>query len=210
MARPAAPVGSDRSELQDLSVGAPSPPNSGFQLKQPEDADQHLRSVIEEDDEEIIEVLGREFISQWITPVNFRKSILILTDRRLYQTGMHFEPDEEGNYRKIISQNVEPVADLNDIGRTEIAFSPWVVRISWPTTILGVVITLAGFIDGSGLGIVIGLLIGAIWMVMPGALMVLHSKSYGESYLNFTHKEGISATSRKLFSEEGVATFTEK
>lgn len=179
-------------------------------MEQPENADQHLRKVIEEDDEEIIDVLGREFIPQWIAPVNFRKSILLLTDRRLYQIGIYFKRDEEGNYRKIIGQNIVPVADVTDIGRTDIPVSPWVGRIGWPVTILGVVITLAGLIDGSGLGIVIGLFIGAVWMVVPGALMIVHSRSDGESYVDFTHKEGVSAASRKLFSDADVDAFAEK
>lgn len=171
--------------------------------------DKELETIIK-DDESVIQVLGQEFLADWNARGNIPQSVLVLTDKRLYQLGTYYDPIDKDEYRKNTGQNVLAVAALTGVAITEKPVSRWIAIIGAVLAVVGSIILLAGLIDGSVMGMALGLFVGAVWMVVPGALMLFHAKTEERKFLDFKHRDGVTAAACRPYAEADVATFMEK
>ena len=166
-----------------------------------------LDTVIQ-DNETVIQVLGQEFLADWNARGNIPQFILVLTDKRLYQLGTYYDPIDAGDYRKKSGENVLAISELTGIGITEKTVSRWITIIGVALAVVGSLILLAGLIDGSVMGMSLGLFVGAVSMVVPGVLMLFHAKTEGgRKYLDVTHRDGVIAAACQPYAEADVAAF---
>jgi hypothetical protein len=77
-----------------------------------------IEDYLHEDDEKIISILGNEYIASLLDDPQFGKSVLLLSDKRLYQIGKYFTP---GFGNSFVSRSGTMVVDLKDISRTSVS-----------------------------------------------------------------------------------------
>lgn len=178
-------------------------------MEQSEDMDTDLRTIVHDHNEKVVSVLGGKFLKKWVATGDIQNTIFVATDKRLYQLGVYYERDAD-RYRKQKGELVIPAGDLTGIATTEKPVGPWVGRIGLGLTVIGLAILLAGLIEGSGVGLALGLFIGAVWMVVPGALMLFHAKTGGQKFLDIEYKAGTLSTTCQQFPEKDLTEFEEK
>lgn len=172
--------------------------------------DQVIKEIVQDDSENVQCVLGTSFLQGWAATRNIHQTILVLTDKRLYQVGMFFAKKGEQTYPKAQGQHTIELEDLVSVGTTEIPVPKVIGLIGKVMTALGIIVLVGGFVEGSAFGLVVGIFIGAVWLIVPGALMLFYAKSDGQNYLDITHKDGVFSLSSKKHSAAELATFEEK
>lgn len=172
--------------------------------------DHVINEIIQDDTENVQCVLGTSFLKGWAATRNIHQTILVLTDKRLHQVGMFFAKKGEQTYPKAQGQHTIELEDLVSVGTTEIPVPKVIGLIGKVMTALGVIILVGGFIEGSAFGLVVGIFIGAVWLIVPGGLMLFYAKSDGQNYLDITHKDGVFSLSRKKHSAAELAVFEKK
>ncbi len=179
-------------------------------MDQSADTDQDLAKILQDKKEQVIGVLGGKFMNAWNASGDIQQTIFVLTDKRLYQLGIFYDRDAEEKYRKHKGENVIPVKDLTGLSITDKPVGRSIMTIGLGLTVIGLIILLAGLIEGSGVGLALGLFIGAVWMVVPGALMLFHAKTGGQQFLDVTYRDGMIATTCRQFTEKDLEAFKEK
>ena len=166
-----------------------------------------MREILQDHNEKSVSVLGERFLNYLDADGEPRHGVLVLSDKRLYQLGPSYEPDQTGGYRKVKGRHVIPIAELTDLGFTEKPVAKWVYQIGLALFVIGLGILIAGLIDGSGVGLALGLFIGAVWMVVPGVLMLFHSKTGGERYMDIASKDDTLSISCRPYAPKELETF---
>lgn len=179
-------------------------------MEQPQNMDHVIADIIQDDTESVRCVLGRSFLKGWAATKNIHQTILVLTDKRLYQVGTFFDKKGKDIYPKNRGEHTIEIDDLISIDTTDIPVPKVIGRIGAILTALGFIVLIGGFIEGSAFGLVVGIFVGAAWLIVPGALMLFYAKSDGQKYLNITHKDGVFALSCKKHDPEELAAFQEQ
>lgn len=179
-------------------------------MESSQNMDHVIDEIIQDDTEEVRCVLGRSFLKGWAATRNIHQTILVLTDKRLYQVGMFFAKKGKETYPKAQGQHTIELKDLVSVDTTEIPVPKIIGLIGKIMTALGFIVLIGGFIEGSVFALVVGIFIGAAWLIVPGALMLFYAKSDGQNYLNITHKDGVFSLSRKKHLAAELAAFEEK
>ncbi len=184
--------------------------HQGYPMEPTQNFDLVINDIIQEDAEDVRCVLGQSFLKGWAATKNIHQTILVLTDKRLYQVGMFYDKKGKETYPRNHGKHTIALEDLINVDTTEIPVPKVIGRIGAIMTALGFIVLIGGFIEGSAFGLVVGIFIGAAWLIVPGALMLFYAKSDGQSYLNITHKDGVFALSKKKHSAAELAEFEEK
>ena len=150
--------------------------------------DQGLSEILQDKKEKIVSALGANFLQKWKSSGDIPQTVVVLTDKRFYQLGTYFERDDAGTYEKAKGEKIIPVADLTGIGITERPVARWIPIVGTILTVVGFGILAWGILDGGAIMLGIGLFVGAIWMGVPGVLMLVHTRTRGEKYLDVKHK----------------------
>ena len=172
--------------------------------------DQIIKKIVGNDDEIMLSVLGKAHLLKWISPVVFRQTILVLTDKNLHQVGIFHTKFSDDEYTKKTGRNTIPVTDLLEIKFNEIPVSPKISVIGAALFILGSAILLGSIIEGSALFLTVGLFIGAVWMMVPGALMLFYARSDGKRFMDIEYADGLFAVSCRGFTEPELENFQEQ
>ena len=175
-------------------------------MNETEASDRQIEAIVG-GDEEVVCVLGRAFLASGTPIESLQRSLLILTDKSLSQAGVFFEPDQRQKLVKRRGQTRIPLEDLVGLELVERPVSLKIRNIGAVLLVVGTAILLAGIIEGGVLGLVLGLFLGAVWMMVPGVLMLVHWKSGGETFLQVTHRSGVIAAACRRYPEEELAAF---
>ena len=157
--------------------------------------------------ENVVCVLGRAFLAGGVPVESLQRTVLILTDRRLYQLGVYYDPDGDRGFTKKRGSNDFDLADLTAISLVERPVAKRIGIIGWILLVGGLAILGAGFIQGSGVAIAIGLFVGAVWMAVPGVLMIVHWKTGGETYLQIEFGARAIAAACRRYSDAELSEF---
>ncbi len=179
-------------------------------MEQPEGTDEQVRRIVEDGDDRVLCILGRAFLANRETAPGKKKAVMVLTDRNLYQVGTFYDPDGKGGYSKNEGRNVVALDALRGANITEVPVNPWISRIGAALLAIGLALLLWGIIDGSVFGMVVGLFVGAVWMMVPGALMLFYARSDGQKFLGICHRGGTFAVSCRSYPTPELAAFQEK
>lgn len=166
-----------------------------------------LQDLMQDRGEKPVAVLGEKFLRRQDAAGDPPQTVLVLSDKRLYQLGPYYERDASGALRKIEGKNIVPLADITEVDTMHIPVSRWISIIGGVLLVFGLGILLAGLIDGSGVGLALGLFIGAVWMAVPGGLMLFHARTGGETYLGVAHKGGLLAAPCRAYPEKEREAF---
>lgn len=169
--------------------------------------DPDLQGILQDQDERAVSVLGEKFLRDKDAADHPPQTVLALSDKRLYQLGPYYERDASEAFRKVQGTNVVPLSDITEVNTVHMPVSRWISIVGGILLVLGLGILLAGLIDGSGVGLALGLFIGAVWMAVPGGLMLFHARTGGETYLDVTHAGGSLAAPCRAYPENELKAF---
>ena len=158
-------------------------------------------------DEEVVCILGQAVLESGGPIESLQRSVLVLTDKSLHQVGVYFVPDEQGTFVKHRGQIRIPLEDLTGLDIVERPVAKKIGNIGAALLVIGTAILLAGIIEGGVLGLVLGLFLGAVWMMVPGGLMLFHWKTGGEKFLQVAHRGGVIAAACRRYPEAELAAF---
>lgn len=160
-------------------------------------------------DEGVVCVLGRAFLASGGPVESLQRSVVILTDKALYLVGVQYIPDEQQELVRRVGQNRLPLEDIIGLDLVKRPVADKIRNIGGAMLLIGTALLLAGMIDGSVMGLVFGLFLGAVWLMVPGALMLVHWKTGAETYLQVAHRDGTIAAACRRYPEAELGRFVE-
>ncbi len=176
-------------------------------MERSDELDPVFREILKDHDEKAAFVLGEKFLRDRGSAGDPPQTVLVLSDKRLYQLGPRYERDTAGKFRKAHGNTVVPLADLTGADTIHVPVARWISAIGVLLLVLGLGILLVGLIDGSGVGLALGLFIGAVWMAVPGGLMLFHARTGGENYLDVAYTGGSLAAPCRAYPEKELDAF---
>ena len=178
-------------------------------MEEAKTSDRQIETIVGSD-EDVVCVLGEAVLKSGGPIESLQRSVLVLTDENLYQVGVYFAPDEQRKLVKHRGQNRVPLEDLIDLELVERPVALKIRNIGAALLVVGTAILLAGITEGGVLGLVLGLFLGAVWMMVPGGLMLFHWKTGGEAFLQVTHRSGVIAAACRRYPEDELSAFVNK
>jgi hypothetical protein len=153
-------------------------------------------------DEKIVSILGQGYLTS-VLRGKHKKSVLVLTNERLYQKGVIFYRTQAGRLRKSRGSKVVEVKNITMASITE-TDSVAVMAMSVLIVILGVVghisATLSGsekFVILSGIGVIVGLLFMLVSLVTRRKLFIVD------------YPDGSIFTNARWYTETELSQFQE-
>ncbi len=160
--------------------------------------------------EGVLAVLGSEFLTANVSLESLGKSLLVLTNKDIYQAGIRLVPKGEKGFKKERGANSFSVDDLRSIETIERPIPDWIGFLGWFLLIGGIAVMGAAFAHGGGFVIAIALFLGPVWMSVPGSLLIAYAKTGKNAYLVFTFHDHEFAVACRDYSEDGLAEFKQK
>jgi hypothetical protein len=108
----------------------------------------NIEKIVYDPSEVHMGTLGINYLQSFLDSGILSKTVLVLTDKRLYQKGKSYEKNNKNGYNKI---NTQKVVDLKDItGTSFFEFDPFIIKISAIILIiLGVIFFFLGESEGA-------------------------------------------------------------
>ena len=168
----------------------------------PTDAD--TSKVVEDPSEAIRLIAGQKHLRHWNASSKVRGAAIVVTNNALYLAGTYFDRNENGIYTKNHGRVIVPIDQMISLDKSKRPINRSIKPIGLGLLLVGLVILVVGLLEGSVLGIVVALFIGAAWLMVPGGLMLAYAKSGGEALLEIQHSDGIVATAYDSFSPADI------
>jgi hypothetical protein len=153
-------------------------------------------------DEKILSILGQDYVTSVLRGKS-KKSVLVLTNERLYQKGAVFYRTQTGRLRKSKGSKVVEVGNITMTSITE-TDSVAVMAMSVLLVILGAVGHISATLSGSekfailsGIGVIVGLLFMLVSLVTRRKLFVI---DYPDGSI-FTYARWYTETELSQFQE---------
>lgn len=162
--------------------------------------DVDVSTIIEDETEVVRLIAGQKHLRHWNAASKVRGAAIVVTEKALYLAGTYFDRDDNGNYTKNHGRVIVPFGSVIGVAQSKRPINRSIKPIGFGLLLVGLAILVAGLIEGSPLGIVVALFIGAAWLMVPGGLMLAYAKTGGETLLEIQHSDGIVATSHDSFS----------
>ena len=158
-----------------------------------------LSKVVEDESEDIQLIAGHKHLRHWNASSKVRGAAIIVSDKFLYLAGTYFNREADDIYRETHGRIAIPIGNVMGLAKSRRPINRLIKPIGLGLFLVGLAILAAGLIEGSALGIVVALFIGAAWLMVPGGLMLAYTKSGGEALLEIQHSNGIIATAYDSF-----------
>lgn len=160
--------------------------------------------------EGVLAVLGAELLTANISLESLGKSLLVLTDKEIYQAGIRLVPKNEKSYQKERGANSFAIDDLRSIETIERPIPDWIGLLGWFLLLGGIAVMGAAFAHGGGFVIAIALFLGPVWMSVPGSLLIAYAKTGKNVFLQFTFSDHEFAVAGRDYSEDELAEFKKR
>lgn len=163
--------------------------------------DVDLSKVLEDQSETVSLIAGKKHLRQWNAGSKGRSAALIVSEQNLYIAGTYFDRHDD-IYTKNNGRVVVSIKDVSGLSKSKKPLNRLIKPIGQGLFFGGLAILAAGLIEGSVMGIVAALFIGAAWLMVPGGLMLAYARSGGEFVLNIQHSNGTISLPYDSYSTE--------
>lgn len=192
--------GVDRSSGGDTPLGGEE-----RQTKSNTDFDTSVRKLLYEDDERVIDVLGRGYVNSALAGDSLSKSLLVLSDKRLYQKGKRYKLSKSGNWSTERGSKVLSIKDVTGVSYNKKFESKngiiFLILLFTVSLSLSIIFELYGVIPI----VIIGSIVGITFLLLMNKKLFVIEYSGGRIgvEVGWYSEENINSFRRKLFLEKG-------